>query len=1576
MSTVLNPDASFELLGRDRSMDDYSTTIHTCNNLQVRKRCLIVEKDWSSECQSRELVTLLFGCLVDFVHALFTDAYAPALMPLTRPKHKNSSRSPGISSTSYFQSSSTPKGFHPPSYYAAAAGLTHPQPDNGRPAEAPMHHTVAADRSLADFDNSFFPAPMPTAQLPTSSSASSTEPSIVSRMSFLNKRLSKATGMGTKSSKRKSQLADLPLVEAQLVPSLRDTIERMTNSPSTPAQPSAFFSHPVSQQNPHDPFPPSSHYQLYPSTPPPRQRSQTGLANAVPTPPTSIPRVPIVVESSRIPTPVAVAKTKPNLKPALKNAIASTSLPSSGQGSHPSPTKASPSRSLKSVKGIIARKTPQIPVDLVPSDNKSVEGGNIAIASSSRLARERSHTDPGHVSRIPSRPPHVHTTPRLPPPVSNLSMPGREPQYIPPNRVYNAINDSSGSELNLQGDRGRALFVTNAVIVPSSSSSSEDVQSIHPASYARVNSPAWSSHMPQPHSAGSAQSGVGLGLGTSTHNAHLNSAHLITNDQPDADTESEYNSDRDGDDADPFVISSSPSSAHLRSLVLNRQVSCPLNLNRQSSSASGGTLPNPWDSSDVKPSEDDQRRQALIELVNEMDNGSLVSAQTYEYDNLSDDEYIGVQGLAISPSENFENKMDATLNPEDENRAYLGRRSPGTSQATPRQQSSAPTSVAFSREHHKYSPLSNRLSALARDPTTEARKKDKGVEFSPLSEYSDEEVQYGPNRIGPFSSQKARRSPLTKDRSSFRSPREGDHPLPSHHSPDRHPIVGIVSPTLTQSYGPGSARSVEKIHRTSGESPATTSLKPNFDATRSQGGVRSRPRVREREVMQFPLARMQDTPLPHADSSSSIERLRWQLEDQDISMGAEAIFGQLGAEHQFVANEGSSTPSQQTGKAQKFSTNSSSKSSSLKEIPDSLPELTIDPSNSRDVPRAYEGTNTVQPLRRVERNSQAFDHEQRTWLSTISSSAYHSLLDRYGEVEIKRQQVIWDLCETERTFVKRLQTFVRLFIRPLRMKDSVAWLAGVPTEVARLFDWLEDIINLHAQISSALRAVVSEQYPIVMRIAGRVRSFVARLEVHQPYVVRLESTAVLIKRMSVEPSDDFGEFIRIQQEQEACHGWSVEAFLVEPVNRLVDYPIHFKRLLDVTPQGHPDHLATLSLLHCTETVIRVMREVKLQEDEYELVKDRLGRIKGFPASLQLAHRSRRLLARGRLERDCPDTKAHSTTVSGEPHGRRRSHQAPGVRQSRLISAIQSRAMRSDSIRTTSESNTSMGSHFFDALQTNPYSPDLFQHSTSASSFERQDSWEHQFSAPRNAHPILESYEKVLYTLVFNDLVLFASPTYNMNSHHNREMQIDSWNLLEGIGISRVLKAIEESSRIVLDLLPVDLENIATGRIPDSGQIIKITLSVPSTSSLGVQLDAPSLSRLGHNWVSAFQECAEYTLRALSFPTQSGKLAAPIPGLAWDRDPQTSGSAILAGGCPLPKSPSTQMAEQDADPAEQEREARGWWALRFQQVLRETQRGSNGALIPASPTPSGNPSARGVHLSREYSNCRPSHRWNL
>ena len=1196
---------------------------------------------------------------------------------------------------------------------------------------------------------------------------------------------------------------------------------------------------------------------------------------------------------------------------------------------------------------------------------------------SGRVARERSYTDPGHVSRIPSRSPYIQTTSRVPPPVFTSSTPGRESQHVPVNRGY----DSSGSELHLQTDRGRALFVTNAVIVPSSSSSSEDVETSQPPPYVKVNSSDWPSHIPQrnhPYGRRSAQSGIGLGLGTPESGiAHSHATPRIVSNGPDADVESEYNSDLGDGNANPLGMSSSVSSADLRSLVLNRQVSRP-GSNRNSSTTSRDTFPNPWDDSDMKPSEGEQRRRELIELVNEMDNGfSVGPAQTYEYDELSDDGYTGEQGLAISPSDEFDHNMHTTLNAGDESMAHR-RRSPVAGQATPRPQSGAHVSVAFPGDRTEYSSPRSFSSTLAKDQTGGVSKKIQGTELSPLSEYSgDEDAQNVPDRAIP-PSQRSHTSPLI--RSSFKNTREGDRTLSSRESSSRVPTISVapLNSTRFPNRASGSGRSSEKTLRTSREPSTTSSFKSISDGAHSSSGIRALNRANGRKGTQYS-PRVRDSPLPHADSSSSIESLRWQNEDQSISLGAEAIFEQLGTRRQSVAHENSSMLSQRQGKGQDLPTNRSPKPPSPRETPNTLPQPTTDLSDSRDIPpRAYR-PHVIQRPRRDERNSQASDAEQRTWLSTVSSSAYHSLLDRYGEMEIKRQQIIWDLCETERAFVRRLQTFVRLFICPLRMKDSVTWLSGVPPEVARLFDWLEDIINLHAQISSALRAIVSEQYPIVMRVAGRVRSFVSRLEVHQPYVVRLESTSLLIKRLSGESNSDFGEFIRIQQEQDECDGWSVEAFLVEPVNRLVDYPIHFKvrtehplrhpplrpyivaqRLLDVTPQGHPDHLATFSLLHCTETIIRVMREVKLQEEEYELVKDRMGHIKGLPASVQLAHRSRRLLARGRLERENPRGKARAAPTSGEPNEHRRSHHPAGVRQSRLISVIQSRAVRSDSIRTTSESNASIGSRFSDDLQSKPYPSDFLRHSRSTSSLARQDVWGRQFTSPRNAHSIPEIRTETLYTLVFNDLVLFASTVDCSSASHDRG---DSWNLIEGIGISRILKVVENSSQIALNLLPVDLENIATGRIPDSGQVITLSLSVPPVSSSGAQLDTAGLSRLRHNWVSAFQECAEYTLRALSFPTESGKLAAPTPGLAWETGNNNPVPAIVTSGLPLPKSPSTQIAEQGADPSEQEREARGWWGLRFQQVLREMQRdhGFTGALttVPLSsstPAPGGGDTA--------------------
>ena len=76
-------------------------------------------------------------------------------------------------------------------------------------------------------------------------------------------------------------------------------------------------------------------------------------------------------------------------------------------------------------------------------------------------------------------------------------------------------------------------------------------------------------------------------------------------------------------------------------------------------------------------------------------------------------------------------------------------------------------------------------------------------------------------------------------------------------------------------------------------------------------------------------------------------------------------------------------------------------------------------------------------------------------------------------------------------------------------------------------------------------------------------------------------------------------------------------------------------------------------------------------------------------------------------------------------------------------------------------------------------------------------------------------------------------------------------------------------------------------------------------------------------------------------SHSGRHLEHGPEVDLEVDTHQSVLSIMASGLPLPKSPSVQLEEvahgESGNPRQQEREERGWWSLRFQQVLREMQR---------------------------------------
>jgi hypothetical protein len=131
-----------------------------------------------------------------------------------------------------------------------------------------------------------------------------------------------------------------------------------------------------------------------------------------------------------------------------------------------------------------------------------------------------------------------------------------------------------------------------------------------------------------------------------------------------------------------------------------------------------------------------------------------------------------------------------------------------------------------------------------------------------------------------------------------------------------------------------------------------------------------------------------------------------------------------------------------------------------------------------------------------------------------------------------------------------------------------------------------------------------------------------------------------------------------------------------------------------------------------------------------------------------------------------------------------------------------------------------------------------------------------------------------------------------------------------------------ASTIVLDVVPM----INPNELQLNGSIRTIRLGIQDTE------EAPAADHL-QTWSSALSRCQRTTLN-LMIMTTVGISVSSLLGSHSD-DKLTS---IIRSGMPFPKSPSMQVEGQrvygDRDGRELEREARGWWSLQFEKVMKE------------------------------------------
>ncbi|GMK54621.1 hypothetical protein CspeluHIS016_0112070 [Cutaneotrichosporon spelunceum] len=419
-----------------------------------------------------------------------------------------------------------------------------------------------------------------------------------------------------------------------------------------------------------------------------------------------------------------------------------------------------------------------------------------------------------------------------------------------------------------------------------------------------------------------------------------------------------------------------------------------------------------------------------------------------------------------------------------------------------------------------------------------------------------------------------------------------------------------------------------------------------------------------------------------------------------------------------------------------------------------------------------------------------------------------------GLMEVKRQEIMWEMSETEAAFVRSCRDVIRLFVAPLREAQG-DWMKGLPTGVCDLFEALEAIHMTHADISTAQQ--IARRRSDVIEIATFVDQFeawVGRLAVHERYLMLFNTVVAQIEEASRDQTSIFGEFLRLQTRDKALGSLSLGSMLLKPVQRITKYTLFLKRLLAATPSTHLSNESLLELIDSTESVIGRLEACKAREDDFLQLISLEERLDDLPGNFDIAIRGRRLLAHAQVVRASRESLG---TVMGMPRSVSvRSLKATMVPSfsSMKISQPSSRApSRGPSRAPSREASTDseLPPHHSRGLTTSPSSgtssinsmggtasPACHDHSLS-----RSPSYSSSLADPSrlNMNIKLSSFRKprrdeILTMLVFNDMIALAAPVHDKNLFKLRKAEAGHLRILSvfegGLGTVEELRELEAS----------------------------------------------------------------------------------------------------------------------------------------------------------------------------------------
>ncbi|GFT90886.1 protein ECT2 [Nephila pilipes] len=219
-----------------------------------------------------------------------------------------------------------------------------------------------------------------------------------------------------------------------------------------------------------------------------------------------------------------------------------------------------------------------------------------------------------------------------------------------------------------------------------------------------------------------------------------------------------------------------------------------------------------------------------------------------------------------------------------------------------------------------------------------------------------------------------------------------------------------------------------------------------------------------------------------------------------------------------------------------------------------------------------------------------------------------------------RQQVCYELFQTESNYVGILHTVMTVFKEPLENLDQVGGALLAPAEIKIIFGNLPPLFEIHQKIRIELTDIIyswREDHSIGNVILNHAHEF---MKSYPPFVNFFEKTKeVLATCDATKPR--FHAFLKRCQSKPECGRQTLQELLIRPVQRLPSVILLLNDILKHTPKSNPDNQALEKAIQSLKDVLMHINEDKRKTEGQVEMFDIVNDIENCPPNLLSSHRN-------------------------------------------------------------------------------------------------------------------------------------------------------------------------------------------------------------------------------------------------------------------------------------------------------------------------------------------------------------------